>query len=122
MSDPIETLMLANLLGVFNERDGAKRRAAVERTYAEDVRWVDAEGVTVGRAALEQKCVALQENLGESQFVAATPVRTLPGFGHLAWHLVDPGTGAQLMSGFDAAMINDEGSITDMFTVLTPPA
>ncbi|QZT62757.1 hypothetical protein [Mycolicibacterium austroafricanum] len=62
MSDPIETLMLANLLGVFNERDGAKRRAAVERTYAEDVRWVD------------------------------------------------------------AALINAEGSITDMFTVLTPPA
>ncbi len=38
MADPIETLMRANLLEVFNERDGATRRAAIERTYAPDVR------------------------------------------------------------------------------------
>ncbi len=71
MSDPIETLMLANLLEVFNERDEAKRRAAIDRTYVQDIRWTDAEGVTTGRDALEAKCVALQQQLGSLQFVIA---------------------------------------------------
>lgn len=33
--------MLANLLDVFNERDAARRDAAILRTYADDVRWTD---------------------------------------------------------------------------------
>ena len=90
MSDPIETLMLANLLEVFNERDATKRQAAIERTYAPNVRWTDAEGVSTGRDALEAKCVALQQQLGDLQFSASGPVHQLPNFGYLAWHLVDP--------------------------------
>jgi hypothetical protein len=118
VSDTTETLMLANLLEVFNERDDTARRAAAERTYAADVRWVDAEGVIIGRADLDAKCVALQSNLGGLQFVAAGPVHQLEGFGYLAWSLVD-GEGAEQMSGFDAALIRD-GVIVELFTVLTP--
>ena len=103
VSDAIESLMLANLISVFNERDEAARHAAVDRTYSEDVRWTDAEGVSVGRASLEAKCVQLQSTLGDLQFVAAGTVRELPGFGYLAWTLVEPGGGQQVMSGFDAA-------------------
>ncbi|PRC59035.1 hypothetical protein C6A85_25480, partial [Mycobacterium sp. ITM-2017-0098] len=54
--DLIENVMLANLLSVFNERDETLRRAAIDQTYAENVRWTDAEGVTTGRADLEAKC------------------------------------------------------------------
>ena len=120
MSDPIETLMLANLLEVFNERDATKRQAAIERTYAPNVRWTDAEGVSTGRDALEAKCVALQQQLGDQQFSASAPVHQLPNFGYLAWHLVDPATGQPSMSGFDVALIAD-GAITDLYTVLIPP-
>ncbi len=120
ISDPIETLMLANLLEVFNERDEAPRRAAIERTYAPNVRWTDAEGVSTGRNALEAKCVALQQQLGDLQFAAAGPVHRLPNFGYLAWNLIDPTTGQAGMSGFDVAVIAD-GAITDLYTVLIPP-
>jgi hypothetical protein len=120
LSDAIEELMHANLLEVFNERDEAKRRAAIDRTYAPEVRWTDSEGVITGRAALEAKCVGLQNALGDAQFVAAGQVHQLPGFAHLAWELVDPGTGRAVMSGFDAALIGD-GKITDLWTVLIPP-
>ena len=120
MPDIIESLMNANLLEVFNERDEAKRRAAIEQTYAEDVRWTDVEGVSTGRAALEAKCVALQGALGDQQFVAAGPVHQLPGFGYLAWQLTDPTSGRSVMSGFDTALIRD-GVITDLWTVLIPP-
>jgi hypothetical protein len=40
---------------VFSERDPEKRRAAIERTYAEDVRFVDPEAEVVGRQALNDR-------------------------------------------------------------------
>lgn len=119
MADVIEDLMRANLLDVFNQRDETKRRAAIERTYAPDVRWTDAEGVSTGRDALEAKCVALQEQLGGLQFTAAGPVHQLPDFGYLAWQLTGP-DGQPAMTGFDVAMIND-GVINELYTVLIPP-
>jgi len=119
MGDVIEDLMQANLLDVFNERDEGRRRAAIERTYGPDVRWTDAEGVTTGVAALEVKCVALQQQLGDLQFVADGPVHELPNFGHLAWHLTGP-DGTPVMSGFDVAIVTG-GVITELYTVLTPP-
>lgn len=120
MADAIEQLMHANLIEVFNERDADTRSAAIERTYAKDVRWTDDEGVTTGHAALDAKCVGLQQNLGDMQFAADGPVRRLQGFGYLAWQLVDPASGQPSMSGFDVALIA-EGLITDLWTVLIPP-
>ncbi|MDT5210640.1 MAG: hypothetical protein QOF67_3055, partial [Mycobacterium sp.] len=55
MSETVNNLMEANLLGVFNERDPQRRALAIEGTYAPDVRWTDDEGITVGREALEAK-------------------------------------------------------------------
>jgi hypothetical protein len=120
MADAIEQLMLANLLEVFNERDADKRKAAIGRTYANDVRWTDDEGVTAGHEALDAKCMGLQQNLGDQQFVADGPVRLLQGFGYLAWHLVDPASGAPSLSGFDVALVTED-LITDLWTVLIPP-
>ncbi|MGV0853690.1 nuclear transport factor 2 family protein [Mycolicibacterium phlei] len=108
MAGSIESLMQDNLLAVFNERDPAARRAAIQRTYAPDVRSTDAEGVTTGHDALEAKCVALQKMLGAKQFIADGPVRQVPGFGQ------------PRMTGFDAAVIAD-GLISELYTVLIPP-
>lgn len=119
MSDSIETLMHSNLLDVFNERDRSKRQAAIARTYAAGVRWTDEEGVVTGHDALEAKCVALQSGLGELQFEAEGAVHHVPGFGFLAWRLVDA-EGQRQMGGVDSAVIKD-GLITDLWTVLIPP-
>lgn len=119
VADSIEQLMHANLLEVFNERDDAKRRAAIDRTYAENVRWIDDEGETVGRAALDTKSVGLQNSLGPLQFEAAGPIHVLTGFGHLDWRLVAP-DGTSPMAGFDVALV-EEGLIAVLYTVLTPP-
>jgi hypothetical protein len=115
----VERLMHDNLLAVFGERDAAKRQAAIARTYAPTVRWTDAEGVTEGHAALETKCVALQSGLGPLEFEPVGPVHELPGFGYLAWRLVDPVSGQAPVSGFDTVLIAD-GVITDLWTVVIP--
>lgn len=119
MTVSIEDLMHDNLLAVFNERDDAKRQAAIKRTYATDVRWTDSEGVITGQTGLETKCVELQSGIGELQFEPVGSVHQLPGFGYLAWRLVDP-SGRPAMAGFDAAVVKD-GLITDLWTVLIPP-
>lgn len=119
MTATIQELMEGNLLEVFNQRDPERRRAAIERIYASDVRWTDDEGVSVGHDALDTKADALQGNLGPLQFVKAGPVHELSGFGHLAWHLVAEEGGAPQVSGFDVAIIRD-GVIAELYTVLTP--
>ena len=45
-------LLTSNLHEVFSERDPDARRAAIERTYAEDVKFIDPAEEAVGRQAL----------------------------------------------------------------------
>ncbi len=110
--------MHANLLEVFNQRDRALRWAAIGRIYADDIRWTDDDGVTMGRAALDAKAVELQAKLGDLQFIAAGPTYQTLGLGYLAFQLVDPGSGAAQGSGFDVAIVRD-GVIAELYTVLT---
>jgi hypothetical protein len=117
----IAELMHANLLEVFNERASARRRATIERVYAEDIRWTDDEGVTTGRDALEAKAAELQAKLGDLRFITAGPVYQTLGLGYLAFQLVKPGNSAPVGSGFDVAIVR-EGVIVELYTVLTDQA
>ena len=83
MTETVNNLMEANLLGVFNERDTQRRAAAIESTYAPDVRWTDDEGIVVGREALEAKATALQSQLQGLVFTKASPVYPNPRIGVL---------------------------------------
>ncbi|RDH77468.1 nuclear transport factor 2 family protein [Mycolicibacterium moriokaense] len=121
MTPTINRLMLSNLLEVFNERDPERRRAAITRTYAPDVRWTDDDGVQVGHEALDAKAAELQRNIGPLQFIAAGPVHETTGFGYLAWHLVAERDQTPQVSGFDVAIIRDD-VISELYTVLTSRA
>jgi hypothetical protein len=118
MSQDIATLMEANLLAVFDERDAGKRAAAIAATYATDVQWIDDEGVATGHAALDSKAAELQGKLEGLHFVKAGPVRQTRGLGFLAWEVHTPDDTA-VASGFDVAEIAD-GRITRLWTILTP--
>ena len=56
MPDATE-LLYSNLHEVFSERDPGKRWTAIERTYLEDVRFIDPQGEVVGRQALNDRKV-----------------------------------------------------------------
>jgi hypothetical protein len=118
MSSTITELMHASLLEVFNERDRVRRSAAIARIYADDIRWTDDDGVTIGRAALDAKAVELQAKLGDLQFIAAGPSYQTLGLGYLAFNVVRPGSDAPQVSGFDVAIVRD-GVIAELYTVLT---
>ena len=89
MTQTIHQLMQGNLLEVFNERDPERRRAAISRIYAPDVRWTDDEGVNVGHDALDAKAASIAGQASD-RFNSSPPgpVQQTVGFGYLAWHLV----------------------------------
>ena len=117
MTETIDKLMEANLLGVFNERDAQRRAAIVQSTYAADVRWTDDEGIAIGREALEARAIALQSQMQGLVFTKASPVYQTRGFGYLAWKL-GPDGGDPVASGFDVAVVRD-GLISELYTVIT---
>jgi hypothetical protein len=116
MTETVNNLMEANLLGVFNERDAQQRALAIETTYATDVRWTDDEGIVVGREALEAKATALQSQMQGLVFTTASPVYQTRGLGYLAWEL-GPDGGDPVASGFDVAVVRND-LISELYTVI----
>ena len=118
IADTIAELMHANLLEVFNQRDHELRRAAIAHTYADDIRWTEDDGITIGHEALNAKAIELQARLGDLQFIAAGPTYQTLGLGYLAFQLVEPAGNTPVSSGFDVAIVRD-GLIAELYTVLT---
>ena len=118
IADTIAELMHADLLEVFNQRDHELRRAAIAHTYADDIRWTEDDGITIGHEALNAKAIELQARLGDLQFIAAGPTYQTLGLGYLAFQLVEPGGNTPVSSGFDVAIVRD-GLIAELYTVLT---
>ena len=114
-------LMEANLLQVFNERDPARRREVIARTYTADVRWTDDYGTTVGHDALDAKAQLLLDGpLAGLVFAKKSAVYGTTGLGFLAWDLFANGRDTPVVSGFDVAAIKDH-RISEEWTVLTTP-
>jgi hypothetical protein len=114
-------LMEANLLQVFNERDPARRREVIARTYTADMRWTDDYGTTVGHDALNTKAQQLLDGpLAGLVFAKKGAVYGTTGLGFLAWDLFANGRDAPVVSGFDVAVINDH-RISEEWTILTTP-
>lgn len=56
-------LLHSNLHEVFSERDPARRWTAIERTYTEDVKFIDPEGAFVGRQSLNDQAQKLLDGV-----------------------------------------------------------
>lgn len=112
----IEALMRANLLDVFGERDPERRRAAIARTYAADVKFSDPDEVIVGHDALDAKAQALLDQAPAFVFSPAGPVYVNQDMGYLAWNLGPEGADP-VVRGVDIAL-TENGLITSLYTVL----
>ena len=66
-----QELLHSNLHEVFSERNPQRRRAAIERTYTEDVTFIDPEGEFVGRQALNDQAQKLLDSVMRRRFTAA---------------------------------------------------
>lgn len=111
------TLMRANLLDVFGQRDPAARRAAAERLFGEDVVFGDEEETTHGVPALLERAGAILDRApAEAVFAADSPVYGTGEQAALTWTFGVPGA-QPLARGIDLATIAG-GRITRLTTLL----
>ena len=108
--------MEANLLGVFNERDGERRAAkAIRSTYAPPpmsagptMRALSVGHGSAGSEGRQGGCSNIQRR--ELVFTKASPVYQTLDFGYLAWHLGPEGGCDPVTSGFDVAIVRSTTS------------
>ena len=104
MADAAELLHMN--LHVFSERDPEKRRAAIGRTYAEDVRFIDPEGEVVGRQALNDRAQKILDDapvdfvLEEDGLGYVSPDTAVQ-----AWRFGPPGS--PVVRGIDILTVSD---------------
>jgi hypothetical protein len=91
---------------VFSERDPEKRRAAIERTYAEDVRFIDPDGESVGREAINDRAQKILDD-APADFVLEEDglAYVSPDTAVQAWRFGPPGSPA--VRGIDVLTVRD---------------
>jgi SnoaL-like domain len=116
----LQELLDANLHKVFSERNAQDRWAAIERTYADDVKFVDPEGEVVGRRALEESVQKLLEGVpAEFVFEEDGPRYVGTDTAALPWRLGPPGDPAA--RGIDIVTVRD-GRVIVLRTLLASEA
>jgi SnoaL-like domain len=101
---------------VFAERDPEKRRAAIERTYAEDVRFIDPDGESVGREAINDRAQKILDD-APADFVLEEDglAYVSPDTAVQAWRFGPPGS--PVVRGIDVLTVRD-GSVSVVRTLL----
>ena len=119
-SDGVSTLMHANLIEVFGQRDPDLRREAMGRTYAEDIAFTDPEGTVHGYDAVDKQVrKVLDKAPGTFVFASDGPLYVLSGTAAaLPWKF-GPEGGPPAARGIDVAAISN-GRITSLQTLLAP--
>jgi hypothetical protein len=112
----IEELMRATLFEVFNERDPARRREAIARTYDPEVRFSDPDEVVVGRDALDAKAQGILDEAPGFVFSHAGPTYVNQDLGYQAWNFGPEGQ-PPVVRGTDIALVRD-GLIVSLYTLL----
>jgi len=113
-----EELLHSNLHEVFSERDPERRWAAIERTFAEDVKFIDPEGEYVGRQALSDQAQKLLDGPTAGFTLEEDGPRYLgPDTAALAWR-VGPAD-RPVARGIDILTIRD-GRVSTLRTLIAP--
>jgi len=113
-------LLHSNLHEVFSERDPERRRAAIARTYTEDVRFIDPAGEFVGRQALSDQAQKLLDGLVAGfVFEEDGPPYVGTDSAALAWRFGPPGS--PVARGIDILSIRD-GRVSVVRTLMADRA
>jgi hypothetical protein len=112
-------LLNANLHEVFSERDPDARWDAIDRTYAEDVKFIDPDAEVEGREALNNRAQELLDK-APPDFVLQEDGPRYVGAdtAALAWRLGPPGS-PPMARGIDILTVRD-GRVVVLNTLLVP--
>ncbi|SEP25617.1 SnoaL-like domain-containing protein [Trujillonella endophytica] len=104
-------------LAAWNTTDPAARRAAVEEVFADAARYTDPLVDVRGHDAIDATIAAVQQQFPGFVFRLAGPVDAHHHQLRFTWHLGPEGAEPPI-TGFDAAVVDDEGRITTVLGFL----
>ena len=114
-------LMERNVSEVFGERDPGRRSRAIAELYAEDCAFYEADGESIGQAAV---CDGVGRVLDESPpgfaFSLVGPAEVIHDLGRLRWQS-GPSGAPPVLSGMDVAIFAN-GKIRTLYTFVETPA
>jgi hypothetical protein len=114
MADAAELIEMN--LQVFSERDPEKRRAAIERTYVEDVRFIDPDGESVGREAINDRAQKILDDAPEDFALEKDGLAYVsPDTAVQPWRFGPPGN--PVVRGIDVLTVRD-GSVSVVRTLI----
>ena len=111
-------LLHSNLFEIFSERDPERRRAAIGRTYTEDVTFIDPDGEFVGWQALSDRAQELLDGASADDVFEEDSSRYFgTDTAALAWRFGPPGK--PVARGLDILTIRD-GRVSVVRTLIAP--
>jgi len=114
-------LMERNVSEVFDERDPGRRGRAIAELYAEDCALYDADGQSIGRAAVSDRVGRiLDESPPGFAFRVVGPAEVIHDLGRLRWESGAAGA-PPVLSGMDIAVLANE-KIQTLYTFIEAPA
>jgi hypothetical protein len=110
-------LMERNVSEVFSERDPCRRRRAIAELYDEDCASYDADGESIGQAAVSDRVGhMLDESPPGFAFSLVAAAEVIHGLGRLFWQSGPAGAPA-VLSGMDVAVFAN-GKIRTLYTFI----
>jgi hypothetical protein len=97
-------------IDTWNETDPSARRAAVDRLFTEDARYVDPMAAADGREAIATMIGAVQQQFPDFRFRSAGPVDGHHDQARFGWELGPEGSPGPIV-GFDVAVSDASGRI-----------
>ena len=114
--EEITSLSRAVLLSVFDEHDPERRAEAIQRIFAEDVRFVDHNGAHHGRAEIGAAVERLHALMPGFRFRHTSEPQILEGAARLSWQFGPPSDPAKI-TGTDTILVR-EGRISVLLVFL----
>jgi len=113
-------VMERNVSEVFGERDAGRRRRAIAQLYADDCAFYDADGESIGQAAVAERVDRILDQSPPGFAIAVVgPAEVIHDLGRLRWQL-GPAGAPPVLSGMDVAVFAD-GKIRTLYTFIESP-
>jgi hypothetical protein len=116
VSDSPAAVLSANLDRVFNERDAAARRAAIEELYDAGIVFHDPEASVTGIDGFDAQVTALLAPTPDWVFTQEGDAEEVADLGIVRWGLGAPGA-EPTVRGKDIGIVRD-GRIVTLYTIL----
>lgn len=110
-------------LAAWNETDGAKRKAILERVFARDCTYVDPFADLRGVDAIDGFIGNVQRHYKGAVFVLGNTFDAHHAQARFTWNAMAPGVTEPIAIGFDVALFEEKGLIRDVrgFIDRAPP-